>query len=214
MKDLIHFYDSSYFSPAKKLRHLSVLLSIHKSPEISQSKIGADTRLSSSMVNNYIKELKKNKLIFVSGSTNRSKSYHLTLLGQNELTESLLLYSSEIVQIYIAAKKEISDILKELCGENITSVVLYGAAETAEIVCAAIKETSLVLLGVVDSNTEKIGKLFNDFTIQSPDKIPEINPDVVLITSYARQDEISKCIVDNLGDTIKIKKLSDLRGSM
>jgi len=162
------------------------------------------------MVNNYIKCLQDEGTITVNGKTNRTKSYHLTSCGRNELRESLLAYSSEIVQLYSAVKREITQILNEFYQENIRTLVLFGVAETAEVVFAAIKESQLVVIGVVDSDPAKQGKSFNGIIVQEPEKLEEINPDAVVITSFGKQEEIYECIRKLVGDKIKVKKLSDV----
>ena len=155
---MIEPFGSHYLSPTKEFRKLSVLLSIHDAPEISQHAIGKDTHLSSSMVNNYIKKFKQDGLITVTGNTNRTQQYHLTRDGHRELRESLLSYSTEIVQLFGSVKLEISKILEGYYDEGIRTIALFGAAETAEVTHAAIKKTHLVIIGVVDSDKEKHGK--------------------------------------------------------
>lgn len=207
---MIKTFTSKYINPTKHSRRLSVLLSIHKEPNTSQHKIAKSTDLSSSMVNNYIKCLQEEGTITVNGKTNRTKSYHLTPCGRSEMRESLLAYSSEIVQLYGAVKREIVQILNGFYQENIRTLVLFGVAETAEVVFAAIKESQLVVIGVVDSDPCKQGKSFNGMIVQKPEKLGQINPDAVVITSFGKQEEIYECIRQLVGDKIKIKKLSDV----
>jgi DNA-binding MarR family transcriptional regulator len=199
-----------YLSPTKEFRRLSVLLSIHDSPESSQHAIGRKTRLSSSMVNNYIKSFKAEGLITVSGDTNRTQSYHLTASGEKTLRETLIQYSTDIVQLLSSVKREITNILNSYYEEGIRTVVLFGAADTAEVVHLAIKETQLVIIGVVDSDASKHGKPFNGLLIQSPEEVRRINPDAVIITSFARQEEIYNFIKGLVCKKTKVKKLSEL----
>ncbi len=208
---MIQSLNSAFLSPTKKSRRLSVLLAIHDAPESSQHGIGKTTRLSSSMVNNYIKRLKEEGLITISGNTNRTQSYHLTADGQQMLREALLEYSADIVQLYGSVKREIAKILSGFYQEGIRTVVLFGAAETAEVVHLAIKQTQLVMIGVVDSDASKHGKPFNGLLIQPPEEIKRIRPDAVIITSFARQEEIHGYLKKLVGKKIKIKKLSDLK---
>ena len=208
---MIKQINSQYLSPTTKSRRLSVLLAIHDAPENSQHTIGRNTRLSSSMVNNYIKQLKEEGLITVAGNTNRTQSYHLTSIGQKTLREALLSYSTDIVQLYGSVKREIAKILSGYYDEGIRTVVIFGAAETAEVVHLSIKETQLVMIGVVDSDTTKHGKPFNGIIIRPPEEIKRIRPDAVIITSFARQEEIHRYLNKLVGKKIKIKKLSDLK---
>lgn len=197
-------------NPTKQSRRLSVLMSIRNEPSASQHKIAKCTNLSSSMVNNYIRCLKEEGVITVNGKTNRTQSYHLTRHGHNELRESLLAYSIEIVQLYSAVKCEIAHIMKGFYKEGIRTLVLFGVAETAEVVFAAIKTTPLIVIGVVDSDPAKQGQQFNGLIVQEPQKLEEINPDAVVITSFGKQDEIHECIRGLVGDKIRVRKLTEV----
>lgn len=94
--------------------------------------------------------------------------------------------------------------------EGISKVALFGAAETAEVVYTAIKETPLSVIAVVDNDPKRHGKTFNGFIIKKPEELKKIGADAIVITSFARQEEIHECIRQLLGEEIKVKKLSDL----
>jgi DNA-binding MarR family transcriptional regulator len=207
---MIEPFNSKFLTPTKKFRRLSVLLAVHNSHKISQHKMGRMIRLSSSMVNNYMKELQEEGLIRITGNTNRTQRYHLTSSGRDELISLLIAYSAEIIQLFGAAKREVAQRLNTLHSEKIRSIALFGAAETAEVVHAAIKETPLTVKGIVDSDPSKQGKPFNGLTIKAPDHLKKMNVDAVVITSYAKQKEIHECIRQLAGENIKVKNLSDL----
>ncbi|MCP3952431.1 MAG: winged helix-turn-helix transcriptional regulator [Desulfobacterales bacterium] len=207
---MITSLQSDYLVPAKNHRYLSVLMAINTEPNSSQHRIGRDTGLSSSMVNNYIRSFREEGLITINGATNRSRSYHLTEIGRQVLTHSVLEYSAEIVRLYGAVKREIATILNGFYQEGIRTVVLFGVAETAEVVFAAMKETSLVTIGVVDSDGRKQGQTFNGLTIQVPEKVNEIKPDAIVITSFGRQEEIHAYVRELVRGRLQIKRLSDI----
>jgi len=189
---------------------LSILLSIHNTSEISQHEIGRITHLSSSMVNNYIKELRKGGSISVAGNTNRTQRYHLTAKGQDELLSLLLAYSAEIIRLYGGAKGEIGRRLHQIRSDGIRTVALFGAAYTAEVVYAALKEVQLKVAAVVDSDPKKQGKPFGDLIIQPPDILKMINVDAVVVTSFGKQEEIHDFIRRFVDKKIEVVKLSNL----
>ncbi|MBU1169630.1 MAG: winged helix-turn-helix transcriptional regulator [Proteobacteria bacterium] len=207
---MIEPFHSRYLLPTKDFRCLSVLLTIHEVPAISQTRIGKATHLSSSMVNNYIKKFKSDGLIKVIGDTNRTTSYHLTEAGFDMLSSKLLDYSAEIVQLYTSVKKEIIRILNGFYNEGIRQVVFYGAAETAEIVYAALQETEISLMGVIDGDPQKKGQIFNGYTIQSFEGLKDLKFDAVIIASFGKQEEIYRSIKAVSDGRIVIKRLSDL----
>jgi DNA-binding MarR family transcriptional regulator len=207
---MIEPFHSKYLLPTKDFRCLSVLLTIHEVPSISQTRIGKATHLSSSMVNNYIKKFRDDGLIKVTGDTNRTTSYHLTEAGFDVLSSKLLDYSAEIVQLYASVKKEIARMLNGFYNEGIRRVVLYGAAETAEIVFAALRETSLILAGVIDGDQKKHGQIFNGLIIKPFESLNELEFDAIIIASFGKQEEIYRAIKAVTGGRIVIKRLSDL----
>lgn len=207
---MIQPLSSNFLTPATRLRRLSVLLALQDSPKLSQHKIARMTRLSSSMVNNYIKKLQQEGFIQITGNTNRTQGYHLTPAGHDQLMLMILEYSTEIIQLYSAAKRRVAQRLHHMHSEGIRSIALFGAAETAEVVYAALKDTPLDVLGVVDNDPFKQGSRFNGFTVKSPAHLKEMAADAVLITSFAKQEEIYRCIRQILGEEIKVKRLSDL----
>jgi predicted transcriptional regulator len=207
---MIKAFQLRFLAPTKQSRLLSVLFSIHEEPEASQHKIAVAANLSSSMVNNYIKWLKQMGFVTVLGKTNRTQQYHLSEAGRVMLRRSLLEYSAEIVRLYSSVKNEIANILKSFFNEGIRTVVLFGVAETAEIVYAAAQRTALVIIGVVDNDVSKQGRIFNGLEIRPPGDIMEIRPDAVVITSFGRQEEIFAQVRRISGDAIKIRKLSDI----
>ncbi len=206
---MISPFNSEFLSPNKLFRRLSVMLSISDAPNKSQHTIAKQTHLSSSMVNNYIKNLRQEGMILVSGSTNRTQMYHLTEKGRNVLRKDFLAYSAEIVRLYGAVKSEISGMLQEFYNEGIRTVALFGVAETAEVVHAAMKHTDLTIVGVVDSDTGKQGNSFNGLVIQAPKALIEMKPDAVVITSFGKQEEIYSSVKKLTGKGIKIKRLSE-----
>ena len=180
-------------------------------PHSSQHLIAQKSHLSSSMVNIYIKELKQAGLITVSGKTNRTTEYHLTPEGQKKLFQDFISFSSEAVQIYAGVKREIIRLLKRYETNGIRTVVLYGASDTAEVVASAIPHTRLVVIGIVDGDRTKQGHIFNGTLIQAPEAISQIDPDAVLITSFARQDEIYNNIESSVGEDIEVLTLTELQ---
>ncbi len=211
---MLKIFDSQFLAPNKEYKKLALLSTIDATPDCSQHYLGRVTSLSSSMVNNYIKTFKNDALITVSGETNRSVSYHLTEKGKKFLSSTLLVYSAEVIQIYGTIKREIEEILKEHYSNGVRSVVFFGISETAEVVYTALKNTEIKISGVVDSDKNKQGKTFNGLIIEKPENISKLKPDGLLITSFAKQEEIYSIALNllkknKLSKNIKIIRISE-----
>ncbi len=211
---MLKIFDSQFLAPNKEYKKLALLSTIDSAPDCSQHYLGRVTSLSSSMVNNYIKTFKKEALITVSGETNRSVSYHLTEKGKKFLSSTLLVYSAEVIQIYGTIKRGIEEILKEHYNNGVRNVVFFGVSETAEVVYTALKNTEIEITGVVDSDKNKQGNTFNGLIIEKPENISKLKPDGLLITSFAKQEEIYSIALNllkksKLSKNIKIIRISE-----
>lgn len=207
---MIQPFNSEFLTPTKRFRRFSVLLAIHNGPKISQHRIAQITHMSSSMVNNYMKDLKGEGRIETTGRTNRTQSYHLTPLGKKELISSLVAYSTEIIQFYGGAKRELAKRLAQVAADGVSTIVLFGAAETAEVVHAALKEVPLRIVGIIDSDRRKQNTRFNGLRIEPPEVLKEMKADAVVITSFGKQEEIYDLIRSTIGSDVKVIKLTDL----
>ncbi len=207
---MIQLFESVFLSPKKEFRRLSVLMAIHNSPEISQRKVGRIACLSSSMVNNYVKELQKQELITITGNTNRTREYYLTERGRDELLSLLISYSAEIIRLYGEAKEEIVRRLHQIREEGVRNVALFGASSTAEVVSAGINEVQLKVVGIVDSDQKKQGGRFWGLVVQPPEALKDMDVDAVVVTSFGRQEEIHDFIRRFVDPKIRVLKLSNL----
>ncbi len=199
------------FSPLFK--KLLILSAIEKNSHISQHSLALEVGLTSSMVNNYIHSLSKEKLITIKGKTNRSMHYNLTPRGFREKMTLLISYNLETTALYMDAKREFAQRLQKIYEEGISRAVLFGAGETAEIIYNACQNLKLKIIGIVDNDPDKQERLFGNLIIKPPSCIEEIKPDGVIIASVGRQDEIYREIASLTDKGIAVKKIgSPLNG--
>ena len=197
-----------FFISSPLLKKLLILSAIEKKPHISQSNLASEVGLTSSMVNNYIRDLSREELISIKGKTNRTMSYNITLKGLKKKTSLLVAYTLETTGLYQDAKQEFAQKLQRIYDEGIHNAVLFGAGETAEIIYNASKSKDLEIIGIVDNDPDKQGKLFGNLIIQPPEFIERINPDAVIIASVGRQGEIHSQIHSLRDKGIAIRTIS------
>jgi predicted transcriptional regulator len=184
-----------FFRPTKVMRELYVLLSLDET-HVSQHELARRVGVSSSMANNYMKDLVSQGLIAASGHTNRTMKYAVTPKGNARLTRLMGMYSREIARLYSIAKREVEKRLQELHREGIKSVVLFGAAETGELVYSAAKNTPVRIVGWVDNDVTKHELRFGEIRVSPPALIQSLQPDAVLIASSGKTDEIRRQLTD------------------
>jgi len=181
-----------YLRPTKLMRELFVLLSLEEAPHLSQHQLAKKVGVSSAMSHNYMKELIEQGVVSVSGETNRNMKYAVTARGVERRAALMSAYSKEVARLYSIAKREIEQRLWELYRDGLKTVVLFGAAETGELVYSAAKATPLRIVGFVDNDAAKHRLLFGKIPVSSPDTIESYRPDGVLIASSGNTDDIAK----------------------
>lgn len=179
-----------FFRPGKDSRVLSILESVHSRSRVSQNELGQQASLSGAMVNKYVKELQDRGFLRLTPVNGKAYAYGLT--GQGEQTRRDLLgqFCAEIVQIYSALKEGIRAKLADLAAQGLTSLILFGASETCEVVLAAIEGTNFRVVAITDNDPAKHGQSFRGHVVVPPQLIEKIPCQAVIITSFGRQEEI------------------------
>ncbi len=184
--------DSQFFRPTKAMRELSALLMLGQTSRLSQHELGQRIGVSSAMAHNYVQLLIQRGLVRASGATNRKMEYLVTQSGQERLTSLMRLYARDIARLYSLAKREVENRLHALYDAGFKRVVVFGAAETGELIDSAVKVTPMRIVGWVDNDIAKHQRMFSDVTVSSPDRIELYNPDAVLIASSGEPDIIRR----------------------
>ena len=184
----------TFSKPTTALRELLILSAIEENLSISQTVLADRAGIVSSMANNYIKDLVRRGLVSMEGETNRDKTYALTDEGRAFKQQLAMWYSIESIRSYQEIRGRFAARLRELADEGFRRIVLYGAAETGEIVLAAARRSPVEIVGVVDGDETKHRASFGGLTVFPPSEILVFRPDAVLITSFAHRHEIHEAI--------------------
>lgn len=199
--------DLRFFKPSPFFNRLLILSAIGENPAVSQHTLAHGVGITPTMVNSYIRELEKRRLITIKGATNRTMSYNLTARGVREKMSLLVAYNLETTALYMDAKQEFAQRLQEIYAEGIHRAVLFGAGETAEIIYNASKTLALEIAGIVDNDPAKQGRTFAELTVEPPGCIERLRPDGVIIASIGRQDEIYAQVKSLETRGIRVKKM-------
>ncbi len=179
-----------FIRPTPEYRELAILAAIESDPRASQRSLARDASLSLAVLNDYLDRLVSSGHVEIDGPTPRAYRYRLTALGRVRKDELFFAVSREVIQFYGQMKAEFRRRLEEHAARGIRRVILFGAAETGELVTLAARETALEVIGIVDNDPARQGKRLGHLTIDSPSAILANQPDAVLITSFGHMDEI------------------------
>lgn len=180
-----------FFKPHKPLRVLSIMETFYLDSSLSQKELGKKTAMSGAMANQYINDLNGQGMIHPEAVNGKCYHYKLTSEGEKQRQTLLGEYCAEIVQIYSSLKELILQKLADLAVKNKTSLALFGASETCEVVMSALqKSKKFQVVAIVDNDKNKHSNTFQSHVILPPATLENINFDAVVITSFGRQQEI------------------------
>lgn len=187
-------HERKYIKPSKVARELSILENLAGNSSISQSELGKASFLSGAMVNQYLRDMRKQGLIDFVKTNGKTYKYILTDKGEQQRSSMFAVYSSELVQLYASLKQVIKDKITSVLESGENKIALYGAAETCEVSYSALSETSLEVVAVVDGSKHKHGRKFHGLIISPPEILEIISCHAVVITTFAHQREIMKSL--------------------
>ena len=196
-----------FFKPNRLLRELLLLIGFEKNPAMSQHDIAKVAGISSSMAHNYIKNFTEEGFITVHGKTNRTMRYLVSDPGKEHMQSLLSLYTEEVVHLYALARQEIEKKLRLLYQQGLRTAVLFGAAETGELVFNSARHTPIEVIGVVDNDVNKQHQKWGGLEVMPPQVIEALRPDAVIITAFGRPEEIYTQIKHLEGRGITIVRL-------
>lgn len=189
MNEKIKKYD--FFTPTKKLREYLLLESLDTKEVTSQRELALDAGISPSVANNYISEFENQGLVNRQSLNNRDYRYLLSEKGRRRKRELMVKYIRETFQMFSEGKKELGEKLKEhKCVGNYETAVFYSAGEVTELLLHSIDDIQLTLKAIVDDDEGKQGKKLYGYPIISRNEIEDLEPDVVIITTFQYRETI------------------------
>lgn len=187
-------HTENFHRPSTKHRTLSILETLAEDSSLSQAALGEQTGLSSAMINSYLKDLQKHHLITAEPVNARNFNYILTEQGQSLRRELFGEYCAEVVRSYTAIKGLVRTKLASLLHKKQYKLALFGAAETCEVVLAALHNSPFTVEALFDTDPEKQGTYLAGYRIKSPALLETTDCDAVLITSFTQSDTITRQI--------------------
>ena len=206
---------ASYFYPSPLMRELQILELLDENPFLSQAAIAREVDLAVAMVNRYITNFHNEGYIEKEAYAENRYVYRLTPRGKEKMQYHLFSYMAELLRLYSTVKERVLMTLYSVVPEQESEirVVLYGAGEVAEVMFNALMGLRNVeIAGIIDDSEEKQEKTFYRFPIHSPRELGQMDPDVVIITSWFHAHEMFSRIRGLYGDKYKVVKLNARAG--
>lgn len=203
------FQGKDYIRPSRKLRLLSVLQALAEDERLSQTRLARFSHTSSAMVNQYLAELHREGMVLFAPVNRKSFAYRLTDKGQEARRSMLEQYCAEMARGFASLKDLVRRRLEPLTQRRGAErapmdaaplrLALFGAAETAEVVLAALEGAPFTVTLVVDNDDTKHGAPFHGLTVHPPaallDGTGRLAADAVVVASFAHQRAIQQQVL-------------------
>lgn len=177
------------FKPPQELRELKLLQELEKNPVCSQRELSNKFSIALGVTNACLRRMASKGLIRVKEMDRHRVGYFLTSKGLAEKRNLTRHMISWFLQHYLALKDIIGKKLQEMEIDGVKRVAFYGAGDEMEVAYLAMQTGSLKLAGIVEDPEKLNDRGLFGFDLRDVSQIETLNPDAVLITSLAQQEE-------------------------
>ena len=180
------------------LHILRLMGEIDRSGDHSQRALSRRLGVSLGLVNTFLKRLVNKGYFKVMTLPKNRVKYLLTPEGLARKSKLTADYLRDSVTLYKDIKTLLLAKYQELEGEEVETVLFWGAGEVAELAYLYLQLTRIQLVGVVDQ--ERKGKAFFGFKVEGARGLTKLNWDRILLTRLNHinedTDELNKLGID------------------
>jgi len=197
-------------SPESSRIMLGLLDAVEQNRAQSQRLLASELGIALGLVNAYLKRCVKKGLVKVRSAPARRYAYYLTPQGFAEKSRLTVDYLSYSFSFFRQAKTDCSDLFKSAKARGVSTVVLIGQSDLAEIAALCAIEQAINIAGLVQARaaqTQFVGvPVFENFDAVSKPF------DCVLITDVSNARKTCKEAVARFGiDRVLVPELLRIR---
>ena len=122
----------------------------------------------------------------------RRIGYYLTPHGFTEKSKLTYRFLSNTIHQYATTKKDIARKLLAWERDGVKRIVFYGASDEMEIAYVTLQGVNLELVAIVDDDPGKQNQRLFNLQVVSPQELPHLNCDALLITSVDARKRIRR----------------------
>ena len=175
-----------------------ILDMIEKNAHVTQREISQEIGIAVSMVNSYLDQYEKDKLIKRKKHSTKSVEYLITKKGEERRKLLNIWYLKSSHDIYLSAKDNITKFLNQIIDKGFKKILLYGAGEVAEIMLQVMNgdnQIPLEVVAVIDDNKDRVGDKLVNIPIITLNELSKYNHDGIMISSYKHHETIHNNLV-------------------
>lgn len=174
---------------------------------MSQRALAESLGLATSRVNRLIGELLEAGHLEVVDRSVRPYAYRLTAEGKDYRRRLTYRHFRSVLDSFRRLRIHIAQRLREIKNDGIERLALYGSGEVMEITRPLAEALGLDVVGVVDHDPENQGSQSGGVEVRCPDRLDELDPDGVLITTLSEAREIEERIDPALRNRVQVLEL-------
>lgn len=188
-----------FFKPTPLYKEFMILDLISKNSDITQRVMAEALDVSVSMINIYLEDYEKRRLIKREYRSPKDVQYEVTKKGLERKKVLNLGFIKSAQTIYYPARDNILAFLAQVVQKGFRNILLYGAGEVAEVFLRVIGTEGNggpEVIAIVDDDPQKQNNLLNGLPIIRKDQIPLFHCDGILIASFSHHESIKKSLFD------------------
>jgi len=197
----------SLYIQSPKFNQLNILREVAADAHITQAELATRCSLSVAMVNNYLKQLCKMGLMEYHRRTIKSVTYHLTPAGSAQLESLQGDLIREMVEMYVASKKQILARIMSQAPNGLQRVIVFGSGHMAQLAIHALELSNVNSLGICEDDLDLIGSDFCGREVVSLSQVRFLSPDAVIVAREPQTEEVFRSLESLADKGIKIISL-------
>ena len=164
----------------KSLKTLEILEELSSNGQVTQRELSHKVGIALGLANFYIKRLVQKGYVEVVYLERNRLGYLITPQGIAEKSRLTYNYIQRSYQYVRKVRIRMRECLHELAGKGVSTVVIYGAGDMAEVAYLALQEVGIKLVGVVDES--RAGRPFLGYTVLPVSLLPRLSYDRIILT--------------------------------
>jgi repressor of nif and glnA expression len=192
-----------YFRHSQEFYRFIVLRYIRENEFVSLPLENADKNIEHALSQVHIQSMIDDGLLV----KDKQNKLSLTELGLQKLREHFIDYQLDLLKLERELGDYFQNKIENLLNDNIKTVALYGASDTALSLLDYLKKSGINIACIIDDDQEKQGSEFEGLSIISQSELANYSIDAILITSVAFEKEIKSNIISSFGETYRMYTL-------
>jgi len=173
------------FEHFPRLRELSLLQELEKTPIVSQRKLAVRSGMALGATNTCLRRMVERGWIQVRNMNGHRTGYYLTtrgILEKDRLTSEMI---SRAVEHYVWVKDLMMGKLLEMKNAGISRIVFFGASEEIEIAYMTLQGLNLKLVGIIVDDEMLNQEEVVGFKVTAVEDIASLDPEGILVASFS-----------------------------